>query len=123
MGEIDRRQMRFVLIAEDHVAVPVVVVTGCAGLSPLEARKGDQVFGAAVAAHGGTLPEHFLVFAPLTGGQGFRVICKRKKIQRRTIAGEIAGVRRRMGAGSAEHRQREDEGVPGDRAMHMQIAE
>jgi hypothetical protein len=114
--------MRLVLIAEDHIAVTEVVLASCAGLGPLKSRKGNQVLAVAVAADSRALPEDFLVLAQLTWSEGFRMIGESKKIQRRAVASKITGVRRRVRTGSSEYRQREDESIPGNRAMHMQIA-
>src|SRR4029077_7244748 len=70
-----------------------------------------------------TLTQDAFVLAPLTRRERFRMVGEGKKVQRGTVAREVAGIRGRMRPAASEYGQRKDESVPGYRAVHMEVAE
>jgi hypothetical protein len=75
-------QVGFVLVAEDHVPMTVVIFGGGSGLRPFKPGECDQVrIGIVAAADCRALAQGLFGFAPLPRCQGFGVIGQREEIE------------------------------------------
>src|SRR5262245_51194557 len=110
-------------LAEDDVLVPVMVGRRYADLRPFPAEKRHQVRVRRVSGHRVALPDRLLRLPPVRRGDRLRVVGDRPEVEVRAEAGEVAGIRRRMGALALEHGEAADEGVGGERRVDVQVAE
>ena len=108
---------------EHHVLVSVVGFRRAADLRPLPAHEGHQVGVRPVAGALVALAQALLAGGPHRGGERLGVVVEREEVELRAVAGEVAGVGRRVRALAGEDRQRVDEGVDRVRGVHVEIAE
>ena len=80
------------------------------GLAPLEPQEGDEVRASRIPGQGVALPHALLGGVPVRGEQGLSVVGEREEVEIGTVAGEVAGVRRRVGALAAYEGEREEKG-------------
>ena len=85
--------------------------------------KTDQVRVGRIARARVALADALLLRQPVGRSQVLRVVRQGVEVQRGAVAGEVAGVGRRMRALSAHHRQRVEEGVERVGRVNVQIAE
>ena len=93
------------------------------GLAPLEPHEGDEVRAPGVPRQGVALPHALLGGVPVLGEQGFRVVGQGEEVEIGAVAGEVAGVRRRVDALAADQGQREEEAVPRVGGVHVEVSE
>ena len=121
-GDGPRRDVGVAQAAQDHVAMAEVGLRCSPCLGPLPPHECHEVrvlgcgLGVALA---NTLDR----FAPARGRQAFRVIVHRVEVERRAVAGEVAGICGWMRALAGERGQSEDEGVDREGRVHVEIAE
>ena len=93
------------------------------GLGPLPAHESHEVRILRLSRERVALPDALLGLIPAFRSQALGVIVDREKVEGRTMAGEVAGVCKGMGALPPEQRQGEDEGVDRIRGVNMKITE
>ena len=108
---------------QDDILVSVVLRGGTPDLRPLPTQEGDYVGIARVARHGIALPDTLHRFGPVRGGDAFGMVVDRPEVERRAIAGVIAGVGWWMGPFALQDREARHESIGGEGRVDMQIAE
>ena len=78
---------------------------------------------AGLAAHGVALAHALHRLAPLARRRGLGVVVDGTEVESRAIAGEVAGVRRRVGAFALCDRQAGQECVGGEGGVDVEVAE
>ncbi len=108
--------------AEDDVLVAEVRLRRGAGLRPLPADECDEVGVLRIAGARIALADALFRFLPARRRQALGMIVQREEVERGAVAGEVAGVRRRVHPFAAEERQRVQERVDRVGGVDVEVA-